>query len=137
MSADRDPQPNPAPDIDRLIHEPARYSIMALLYVIERADFLFVRNQTNLTPGNLSAHLGRLEAAGYVEIRKEFVGKIPKTYLRLTESGREAFTAYRHRMRKLFTSPPEAGFRNLKGKIRKFFSAVDENVGGSDPTESA
>lgn len=134
MSADKEPQPEPAPDIDRLIHEPARYSIMALLYVVERADFLFVRNQTNLTPGNLSAHLGKLETAGYVEIHKEFAGKIPRTFLRLTEAGREAFTVYRHRMRKLFTSPPEARFQNLKGKIKKMFSAADEDSGSSELT---
>jgi len=132
MSADKEPQSEPAPDIDRLIHEPARYNIMALLYVVERADFLFVRNQTNLTPGNLSAHLGKLETAGYVKIDKEFAGKIPRTFLRLTESGREAFSVYRHRMRKLFTSPPEARFQNLKGKIKKMLSAHDEDSGGSD-----
>lgn len=134
MSADKDPQSEPAPDIDRLIHEPARYGIMALLYVVERADFLFVRNQTNLTPGNLSAHLGKLEVAGYVKIHKEFVGKIPKTFLSLTETGREAFAVYRHRMKKLFTSPPEARFRNLKGKIKKIFSAPDEGIDSSDLT---
>jgi len=132
MSADKEPEP--APDIDRLIHEPARYSIMALLYVVERADFLFVRNQTNLTAGNLSAHLGKLEAAGYVKIDKEFVGKIPKTFLSLTESGREAFAVYRHRMKKLFTSPPEARFRHLKQKIGKMLSALDEHGEGSEST---
>ncbi len=125
MSVDKNPPSEPEPDIDRLIHEPARYGIMALLYVVERADFLFVRNQTNLTPGNLSAHLGKLEAAGYVHIHKEFVGKVPKTFLSLTDTGREAFTAYRHRMKKLFTSPPEARFRNLKGTLKKLFSGID------------
>lgn len=94
------------PEIDRFIHEPSRYNIMALLYVVERAEFLFVQNQTRLTPGNLSSHVSKLDAAGYVTIQKEFIGKIPKTFLSLTEKGRRAFEAYRGRMKDLFTAPP-------------------------------
>jgi len=106
MSAADDAPSKPA--VDRLIHEPARYNIMALLYVVERADFLFVRNQTEMTPGNLSAHLRKLEAAGYVNIQKKFVGKMPRTYLRLTKGGRGAFEDYRRTMRELFNNPPAA-----------------------------
>ena len=94
-------------NIDRLIHEPARYNIMALLYVVEQADFLFIRNQTGLTPGNLSSHLGKLEAAGYVRINKRFVGKLPKTSVMLTTHGRQAFSDYRRQMKELFTNPPQ------------------------------
>ena len=79
---------------------------MALLYVIERAELLFVQNQIRLTPGNLSSHVTKLETAGYVEIEKKFVGKTPRTFLRLTEQGREAFEDYRERMKELFTTPP-------------------------------
>ena len=91
------------PAINRLIHEPARYNVMALLYVVERADFLFVQNQTGLTPGNLSSHVSKLEAAGYIEVRKTFVGKFPKTSLRLTPTGRAAFDAYRAKMSVVFS----------------------------------
>ena len=108
MSADNDAGGYRLPEVDRLIHEPARYNIMALLYVIERAEFLFVQNQTQMTPGNLSSHLSKLEAAGYLTIQKEFVGKIPKTFLSLTEQGRGAFESYRDKMKKLFTTPPGA-----------------------------
>ena len=87
-----------APVIDRLIHEPARYHIMAILYVIVSADFLFLRNQTGMTDGNLSSHLSKLEKAGYVQVKKEFVGKKPHTMLELTFAGREAFDAYRAAM---------------------------------------
>ena len=94
------------PDVDRLIHEPARYNIMALLYVVTRAEFLFVQNQIDLTPGNLSTHVSKLEAAGYVTVRKKFVSRRPKTFLSLTTKGRKAFEEYRDRMRELFTRPP-------------------------------
>ena len=88
----------PIADIDRLVHEPARLMILAVLYVVESADFLFLMRQTGLTKGNLSSHLSKLEAAGYVNINKEFVDKIPRTLLRLTDKGREAFQAYRQDM---------------------------------------
>jgi DNA-binding MarR family transcriptional regulator len=88
-----------APVIDRLIHEPARYHIMAILYVIESADFLFLRNQTGMTDGNLSSHLSKLEKAGYLLMKKEFIGKKPHTMLSLTIEGRQAFDAYRAAMR--------------------------------------
>jgi DNA-binding MarR family transcriptional regulator len=93
------PVPGAMPAIDRLIHEPARYHIMAILYVIESADFLFLRNQTGMTDGNLSSHLARLEKAGYLQVQKEFVGKKPRTMLELTITGRQAFDAYRAAMR--------------------------------------
>ena len=94
-------------NIDRLIHEPARYTIIAYLYVVEGADFLFLVKQTGLTWGNLSAHVGTLEAAGYVEIKKEFLGKKPHTVASLTREGRLAFEAYRREMlRVLDTLPP-------------------------------
>ena len=94
------------PNIDRLIHEPARYTIMAYLYVIDSADFLFLVKQTELTWGNLSAHVGKLEAAGYVEIKKEFLGKKPHTVASLTQKGRLAFEAYRREMKQVLNELP-------------------------------
>ena len=85
-------------DIDRLIHEPARLMIMAYLYVVDGADFLFLVRQTGLTLGNLSSHMSKLETAGYVDVEKKFVGKKPHTMLRLTERGRAAFSKYRGSM---------------------------------------
>ncbi|HWQ96073.1 MAG TPA: transcriptional regulator [Candidatus Methylomirabilis sp.] len=89
-------------EIDRVIHEPARFRIMAHLYVIESADFLFLMRQTGLTHGNLSAHLSKLEASGHIEIKKEFVGKKPHTMLHLTDKGRAAFKEYGQQMKQLF-----------------------------------
>lgn len=97
----------PLAQIDRVIHEPARLLILAYLSVVESADFLFLMNQTNLTRGNLSSHLSKLESAGYVEIKKEFVDKIPRTLLRLTEQGRVAFHEYRRNMKQVLDSLSE------------------------------
>ena len=94
-------------DIDRFIHEPARFLIMAYLYVVESADFLFLMNQTGLTRGNLSSHLSKLEAAGYVSIQKEFVKKMPRTSLSLTDAGRKAFSDYRQQMKQVLDELPE------------------------------
>jgi DNA-binding MarR family transcriptional regulator len=87
-------------DIDRLIHEPARATIMAILAAVESADFLYLQRETSLTKGNLSVHLGKLETAGYINIEKTYRGKIPLTLCRLTDAGRAAFDAYRQQMRR-------------------------------------
>jgi DNA-binding MarR family transcriptional regulator len=88
--------------LDRLVNEPARMAVMSLLYVVESADFIFLMNQTNLTWGNLSAHLAKLEQAGYIEMIKTFKAKRPNTVLRLTGTGREAFREYALRMKEVF-----------------------------------
>lgn len=93
-------------EIDRVIHEPARLLILSYLFVVESADFLFLLNQTNLTKGNLSSHLTKLESAGYVNIKKTFVGKIPRTLLSLTKDGRKAFHEYSQRMKRIFRTLP-------------------------------
>ena len=87
--------------IDRLIHEPARLAIMSILYALSEADFLYLLSATGLSKGNLSAHVGRLEEAGYVEVEKKFIGKKPKTVYRLTPDGRKAFNEYLRHMRKI------------------------------------
>jgi len=85
--------------IDRLIHEPSRLTIMAHLYVVDDADFLFLVRQTGMTWGNLSVHISKLEAAGYLQVKKEFLGKKPHTVVSLTKQGRKAFEAYRKGMK--------------------------------------
>jgi DNA-binding MarR family transcriptional regulator len=88
-------------DVDRLIHEPARLLIVAILYSVEGADFLYLQREAGLTKGNLSSHLSRLEAADYVEIEKTYKGKLPLTICRLTKDGRQAFEKYRRQMQGL------------------------------------
>jgi len=93
--------------VDKIIHEPARLNIMAFLYVIESADFLFLMRQTGLTFGNLSAHMSKLEDVGYIQIKKEFLGKKPHTMLSLTKKGRTAFEEYRKKMKQFFNDMPQ------------------------------
>ena len=101
------PDVNPLDDVDRLIHEPARLKLMALLYVLDSADFTFLMGQTGMTWGNLSTHMSKLEKAEYIEVVKTFKGKRPNTMLRLTDAGREAFNTYRQNMQQLFDDLPE------------------------------
>jgi DNA-binding MarR family transcriptional regulator len=89
-------------EVDRLVHEPARMAVMSLLYVVESADFIFLMNHTGLTWGNLSAHMAKLEGAGYIEVKKAFKGKRPNTTLRLTAKGRLAFRRYASQMKQVF-----------------------------------
>jgi len=95
--------------VDRVLHEPGRLLLAALLYAVEGADFLYLLNESGMTKGNLSSHLGKLEEAGYVEIVKSFRGKIPHTLVRLTEKGRSAFNKYRTQLRTISSRLETAG----------------------------
>lgn len=96
----------PLAEIDRVIHEPARLAILGLLSAVDSSDFLFVQNQTGLTGGNLSSHMTRLEEAGYVEVTKEFVDRIPRTLLRATKKGRAALRQYKRTMQQVLKGLP-------------------------------
>ncbi len=82
-------------NFDRLVHEPARLAILAVLSACESADFAYLLTATDLSKGNLSSHLSKLEKGGYVAIIKSFKGKYPNTSCALTNEGRKAFNAYR------------------------------------------
>jgi DNA-binding MarR family transcriptional regulator len=82
-------------DVDRLIHEPARLLIVTILSIVDSADFLYLQRETELTKGNLSAHLAKLEEAGYIQIEKTYRLKIPLTLCSLTPLGRAAYQSYR------------------------------------------
>jgi len=97
----------PLSEVDRLIHEPARFQVMAMLYVIESADYTFIMQQLGLTWGNLSAHISKLEDGGYVVVEKGFKGKRPQTMLSLTGVGRKAFQVYRQMMKQMLDELPE------------------------------
>src|ERR1035441_5786814 len=88
-------------EIDRVVHEPGRLMIVALLFAVKQADFLYLQHETALNKGTLSSHLSRLEEAGYVSIEKTFQGKMPRTLLQLTAAGRTAFEKYRRALKRV------------------------------------
>jgi DNA-binding MarR family transcriptional regulator len=82
---------------DAIIHQPVRLKIMAALKGLprgERLEFVRLKALLNATEGNLGAHIGTLESAGYIKVEKDFNGKKPRTRVSLTEAGRRAFTHY-------------------------------------------
>ena len=79
---------------DELIHAPTRLAIVSLLAASDWADFSYLRDTVGLSDSALSKQLSTLEEAGYVEIRKSFVGKRPRTTARLTPAGRTAFAGH-------------------------------------------
>ena len=95
-----DRPPTPASgviDLDEIIHQPTRLQVMSLLVSVKDRDRLaygFVQKHLELTPGNLTTHLRKLEDADYVAITKEFHGAKPRTWIEATPAGRKAFTAY-------------------------------------------
>ncbi len=80
--------------LDPLLHSQLRLSIMSLLVSVEQADFVFIKEKTEATAGNLSVQLDKLSNAGYIEIIKGYRGKKPNTSCRITKEGIEAFENY-------------------------------------------
>jgi DNA-binding MarR family transcriptional regulator len=94
------PQIQTIADLDRVIHEPGRLMIVALLYAVESADFLYLQHETAMNKGTLSSHISRLEKEGYVNVEKTFRGKVPQTLLSLTRTGRASLEQYRKMLRR-------------------------------------
>ena len=88
-------------DIDEVIHGRVRLGIMAYLSSAQSADFTTLKHRLQVTDGNLSVHLRKLEEAGYVGVEKAFVGRKPQTTVKLTEAGRAAFVTYLEAIAKL------------------------------------
>jgi DNA-binding MarR family transcriptional regulator len=109
MSADPAPLTRKLPSLDRLIHEPARLMVIAILSTVESADFLYLQQELDLTKGNLSSHLAKLEEAGYIQVEKTYRGKKPLTICRLTAPGLQAFEAYRRQLKQFMENIPYAG----------------------------
>lgn len=81
-------------ELDSLLHSQLRLAVMSILMNVEEADFVYLREKTESTAGNLSVQLDKLTAAGYISVEKGFVGKKPRTVCRVTDLGRRAFAAY-------------------------------------------
>jgi len=80
--------------LDPLLHSELRLAVMSLLVELEEADFVYLRENTQATAGNLSVQLDKLSAAGYIMVEKTFEGKKPRTLCRITPVGLKAFETY-------------------------------------------
>lgn len=81
-------------ELDPLLHSELRLAVMSILIGVEQADFVFLRQQTGATAGNLSVQLDKLRKAGYISIEKTFRGKMLCTICRMTDLGHQAFGNY-------------------------------------------
>ncbi|HUN14164.1 MAG TPA: transcriptional regulator [Alistipes sp.] len=81
-------------ELDPLLHSQLRLAVMSVLMNLAEADFVYLKEKTGATAGNLSVQLDKLAAAGYIEVEKGFVGKKTRTLCRVTAAGRRAFEEY-------------------------------------------
>lgn len=81
-------------ELNPVIHSQLRLSILSILMSVEEADFMYIKQQTDATMGNLSVQITKLEEAGYISVEKTFQGKRPRTICRMTDAGRKAFMEY-------------------------------------------
>ena len=86
-------------ELNPLLHSQLRLAIMSILMNCEQASFVYIKEQTQATAGNLSVQLDKLQAAGYIEMKKSFEGKKPLTTCRVTKQGRQAFEDYVNALR--------------------------------------
>jgi DNA-binding MarR family transcriptional regulator len=94
MKEDHPLNPQEISDLDRVVHSPTRLKILLVLMTVEEADFTFIARAADLTRGNLSANLSKLEEVGYVKIEKKFIERIPKTIVNITTEGEKALENY-------------------------------------------
>lgn len=81
-------------ELDPLLHSQLRLAVMSILLSAEEADFVYLKEKTKATAGNLSVQIDKLSEAGYIEVEKSFVGKKPRTVCRMTPVGCKAFENY-------------------------------------------
>lgn len=81
-------------ELDPLLHSQLRLAVMSILMNVEEADFVYLKEKTESTAGNLSVQLEKLSNAGYISVEKGFSGRKPRTVCRVTEQGRKAFEDY-------------------------------------------
>ena len=81
-------------ELNPLLHSELRLGVMSILLSVEEADFVYLKQETKATAGNLSVQIDKLSKAGYIEVIKTFKGKMPCTLCRITPKGMEAFEEY-------------------------------------------
>ena len=88
-------------ELDPILHSQLRLAVMSILMNVVEADFVYLKEKTQSTAGNLSVQLDKLSTAGYVAVEKSFVGKRTRTSCRVTGEGREAFERYVEDLRRM------------------------------------
>ncbi|MGC3977130.1 MAG: transcriptional regulator [Paludibacteraceae bacterium] len=81
-------------ELDPLLHSELRLAVMSILISVESADFVYIKEQTKATAGNLSVQIDKLSEAGYIEVERGFLGKRTRTVCKMTTKGAEAFKNY-------------------------------------------
>ena len=81
-------------ELDPILHSQLRLAVMSILMSVDEADFVYLKEKTESTAGNLSVQLDKLSAAGYITVTKGFVGKKTRTSCQVTPLGRKAFELY-------------------------------------------
>lgn len=81
-------------NLDPILHNQLRLSVISLLVSVEEADFSYLKEKTEATSGNLSVQLTKLKEAGYIEVEKKFKDNYPQTLCRITPKGLKAFENY-------------------------------------------
>jgi DNA-binding transcriptional ArsR family regulator len=81
-------------DLDPILHSQLRLAVMSLLIGVKEAEFIFLREKTNATAGNLSVQIQKLKEAGYIEVIKQFKDNYPQTVCKITPAGIRAFEEY-------------------------------------------
>ena len=99
-------------DFDSALLDPTRLSIVSLLVGVEWAEFGWVRESVGMSPSALSKQIGTLEARGYVEVKKGYVGKRPRTWLALSQAGRDALERHVAALRRVAEESQRAGERH-------------------------
>ena len=102
-------------NLDRLVHEPARLAILTALDACRHADFMYLQSLTGLAKGNLSQHLSKLEEASLISLTRSFSGKVPRTVVRLTTTGRSAIRAHWQRLEQ--TRRAAAGWKGASRRV--------------------
>jgi DNA-binding HxlR family transcriptional regulator len=87
--------------LDEIIHSRIRLAVISVLISVEEAEFNFLKEKVNTTDGNLSVHIRKLEEAGYIKVKKEFIDRKPKTVYSLSSKGEKAFEIYIERLEKM------------------------------------
>lgn len=80
--------------LDPLLHSQLRLAVMSILMNVDEADFVYLKEKTDSTAGNLSVQIDKLATAGYITVEKGFIGKKTRTVCRITSTGQQAFEAY-------------------------------------------